>query len=756
MKEQFRGIFIPSIIVAILIFTSTNLIINAENIDNTLLKKEDYISEKTQLSFAAFTDTHIGVRHQNPYWRSADYLNLIGKDLVDSTNKLDFAINLGDIIHRTTGHVNGEELPWHVNQYYNNMKAYYVSNINLPFHVTLGNHDINDYYLNEDNPHNLTKSIVDELSMNNPVYAMMRDGILFLFLSEVSYVQWTHPVQYEWIEYMTKTYPDSTTIILTHNAIEDTTIKDNWDPYRAKQDMEWWDNLFRNNPQIKMWMHGHNHMKDWYVGDKSTGLLHPVRDFGHEILFSTPYPQMEWSPRDEEDRIVIYNISSTGVETGTWENNGKGGKWISGYIHSWQVPTTFNPNAEDWYAFPMFLQDNETQITDMKILSPDITLQLIGTVPMELFYDSRMEAPSGKPHAPEVIVSFGNDRNGNVVWQDPGMKVEGPCGITFPPKKPYHDAMQEDGRSGQPYHSFPMGTICAAVPGQTYNFTMTAKSTLGEGRFELNVSCTDWGTKSQFSVLTNSESQVLSHTFESNSETIHGIYTVPDDIDAWFLQGNLSFLDSTYYEISLFSVKRERCSDLTEDFHLCLSGNWFNSTGPIEEDKAVNFSINPQVLCNNDGVINFTTQINGNRYGMVNLVYHEPILLSRNARFKVNSYTDDVFNLTLTKTISRNSPVKSIIWNSELFKKHPIATELIFRLLFHGRIGKLLEYIFKDATAEFKMLPFSTDSMYNKINISADDCSGIKHIGENGNIWLTCNCPLDNEIRYVEVILPSK
>ena len=91
------------------------------------------------------------------------------------------------------------------------MKAYLVSNINIPFHCILGNHDLIDYQKNRDNPFNLTLSLIDELSLNNPVYAMMRDGILFLIAPELGYVQWTHPVIYEWIEFMTEQYRNKTT-----------------------------------------------------------------------------------------------------------------------------------------------------------------------------------------------------------------------------------------------------------------------------------------------------------------------------------------------------------------------------------------------------------------------------------------------------------------------------------------------------------------------------------------------------------------
>lgn len=698
-----------------------------------------------QLSFAAFSDTHIGAKYQYffriPRFAMAEHLDRIGEDLIENTNLLDFAVHLGDIVNHNTAQVNGLGLPEIVNQYKNNLKEYLISNVNLPFHCVIGNHDINDYEMNEDDPHNLTKSLIDELSMNNPVHAMMREGILFLVIPELGYAQWTHPILYEWIEYMTNQYKESTTIILCHQAIEDTTFEDLNEPYRGKQDMDWWANLFQVNPQIKMWIHGHNHLLDWYFGNQSSGYSYPIRYFGHEMAFSAPYSQLDWGNYHEEDRIVIYNITSSSISTSTWENNGNDGYWVPEYINSWNVSTSYNQNAKNWYSFPMFLQDNETQLTDMKLLSPNITLQLIGTKPMELFYDAKMESPSGWSN--ETILGFGNDTFNNVKWNKPGMKVYGPTILTFPEKFPYnyllnhsifsnflkkvinrypnfiiilkrikeflHNTNQEDGRSGQPYQCFPMGTICTAVPGQTYNFTIVGKSKIPNGKIKLDVSCCDWGTKSQYSVLNGSKSQVLSHTFNSSYETIYGSYTVPKNKNAWFLQGSLSFLDENEYEISLFSIKRDKCSNTTDNFHLLLSNKWYNISNTLKEDESFNFTIDPQYLCDEEGIINFTAFIDGNRYGMVNIIYREPLLLGRNARFKIQNISNKVLNISLVKKISRSSNV-------------------------------------------FKMIPFSTDPIYSNIDIIAEDESGKVNYGRNGNLWLSCNCPEENPLN-VKIIL---
>ena len=49
----------------------------------------------------------------------------------------------------------------------------------------------------------------------------------------------------------------------------------------------------------------------------------------------------------------------------------------------------------------------------------------------------------------------------------------------------------------------------------------------------------------------------------------------------------------------------------------------------------------------------------------------------------------------------------------------PKITELFARFLMCGITGKILNEIFKGKTAEFKMFPFSTDSIYDNINITS-------------------------------------
>jgi hypothetical protein len=75
---------------------------------------------------------------------------------------------------------------------------------------------------------------------------------------------------------------------------------------------------------------------------------------------------------------------------------------------------------------------------------------------------------------------------------------------------------------------FAVGTTPAAAPGGSYTVTMKAKSKSGNGKFKLTMSCSDWGTKSQYSTLAGSSREVMSHTFGPKKRTVTGTYTAPE------------------------------------------------------------------------------------------------------------------------------------------------------------------------------------------------------------------------------------
>ena len=249
---------------------------------------------------------------------------------MDRTLPCEFVVHLGDGAFNATAFVNGVGLPDNLkSNYKNNLKAFLISHLNLPLHYVGGNIDLTDYSHgpglpgHDNDPFVLMKTYINETELNNYPYAFMRNGILFLAVPEMDFEPWTRPATCEWLEFMTTHYHDATTIILSHQAIEDTTPADGaQDSYRGQQDQAWWASLFQRNPQIKMFLHGHNHMAGWYQGSESSGFSRPVQNFGHEMVFASPFPGMSWIvDYNLVDATVIFTISpevhhGEGVEAG--------------------------------------------------------------------------------------------------------------------------------------------------------------------------------------------------------------------------------------------------------------------------------------------------------------------------------------------------------------------------------------------------------------------------------------------------------
>jgi hypothetical protein len=651
-----------------------------------------------KMHFAVFTDTHVGQHNRSPQWDFAQHLDKLADDIMDHTLPCEFVVHLGVGAFNSTAHVNGVGLPENMQgDKKNTLKDFLISHVNVPFHYVGGNIDLTDYSNNpgpkghEHDPFVLMKTYINETELNNYPYAFMRNGILFLAVPEMDFEPWTRPATCEWLEFMTTHYHGATTIILAHQAIEDTTPADGaQNSYRGEQDQDWWASLFRRNPQIKMYMHGHNHLTAWYQGSRSSGFSQPVQDFGHEMVFAAPMPGMSWiTDHNPVDSVAIFTIAAGFITAKAWKQNGTQGKWSAGFDHTWATETTFDPDAEDWYSFPFLIQDGETQQTDMKVLSGKTTLQLVGTAPMELFYDPYMETKG--IHVNENLLAFDDDVNGKVSPTTPGMTVHGPHTLRFPPKTEW-DRYCHDGHGGPPYRMFACGTTPAAAPGGAYLVTMRARARAGTGRVKVTLSCSDWGTKSQFSTLAGSADEVIAHSFGSDYEPVTGVYTAPTVDNAWFVQGSLEFENQTDVDVSYFSIKRTQTSDTTDDFSVMLNNKPYAVAGTLRRFETREFPVSPVDLADANGVIRLKASIKGNHYGMARLIHRGPLLMGRNARYRVNGVEGNTFDITLTGKLSGFENV-------------------------------------------FKMFPFSTK--YGGVSVETAGGSGEHHVSQNKNQWLT-------------------
>ena len=160
--------------------------------------------------------------------------------------------------------------------------------------------------------------------------------------------------------------------------------------------------------------------------------------------------------------------------------------------------------------------------------------------------------------------------------------------------------------------------------------------------------------------------------------------------------------------MTYFSIKRTQTSDATEDFQIALNGKSYAAAGKLARFKTKEFPISPVDLANQDGVIALKASIKGNHYGMANLIYRGPILMGRNARYKVNSIDKNAFDLTLTTKLSGFENV-------------------------------------------FKMFPFSTK--YGGVDVGRSDGAGEHHASTNKNQWITSD--LAAGLRRLRITYPK-
>ena len=152
----------------------------------------------------------------------------------------------------------------HHNDHHNNLDPYkarkdWVDIIQggcgqVPFYYVLGNHELRS---NEDADPEMRSNIMGSTTCR-PYYSFDMQGIHFISFPELIRAIYITEEEWDWLELDLALNRDKTTIILSHNNIIGTTTG-NVPGYRGIMDSERMLQIFKKNPNIVSWMHGHNH-----------------------------------------------------------------------------------------------------------------------------------------------------------------------------------------------------------------------------------------------------------------------------------------------------------------------------------------------------------------------------------------------------------------------------------------------------------------------------------------------------------------
>jgi hypothetical protein len=371
------------------------------------------------------------------------------------------------------------------------------------------------------------------------------------------------------------------------------------------------------------------------------------------------------------------DISSAAIEWRLWKHDGGGaGFWndpnamVQPSIYEWNITTSFDANAEDWYSVPVFLQDGETQILDSKVFSENITLELIGSEKRELFTNPELDFFSD--YAGLGFVGFyGEDPSRALNFDDGVMRVAGPRNIEFPSRYP-DDRMWDGGKSGQMKNWLFHGSVPQLVPGAEYEIVLTARANVPAG-LQVKVKSTDWTNQNQYEILSSSESTIIDVTVDATLRTYTGTYTAPNDPNVWFMTGELEFVDSVSYEIHSFSIKRIATSDVSENYNLKVNNDWYNSIGNLNKYQYQEFTLSPDKIADDNGKINFLSNIDGSKSGMARVIYRNPVFV-RGGLIRINSFLNGDFDITVVEDVSSDK------WKDLSLKLLPLDNEVTFSL----------------------------------------------------------------------------
>ena len=590
---------------------------------------------------------------------SSDTYNSLFDDIYSDTvnfGKLDFWVAQGDEATSLKNCIEAWEIVQ--NRYYQLVPTTLL--------LTQGNHDIYAYIGDENYPsgwhprpydNNLWITL-NETNNMRATHAIYQQGILFLFIGDKGEHRILPYGQKVWLEHLTSLYPDTTTIIFSHEGQrDDEHTWPNAGGYGFYNDEDWWRDFFKRKPQIELWINGHGHSYNnphniysvLYNQDPLTFILVP--GFQNETDDKIGY----LSINEDELRFKLWDVSN------------------DSFSDDWLITTftTFNGSEKGWISFPMFLEDEEKQWFDNKILSPDITLQLVGWHDREMF--SNPNLTWFDQHFDIDWLYFGNDIeeqvrqwNGETIPYGPDgepsgvLSIDGGGFITFPHKNsvgyaPWDTYQKNIDQGGNCYsHIGCSYEMFGQQPqGAAYDVLLTIKTDNGTGRVKLTMDCSE--KYDIYKKIPGSSKIVIDTDVNETYQTYQGNFIIPNK-EISIINGKIECEDSEgvdWYNISYISIIRNATGEDTKDFHLKLGKSWYNSSGILNDCEYDNFLVNPLQLMN-ESIVDVYAQINGNKKGFARLIYKTPVLMARNGNFKLNQiyYDSNIYNITAENRLS--------------------------------------------------------------------------------------------------------
>jgi len=620
---------------------------------------EEVDKEESNLNFACVTDQHYGFSNK----RIPLFDNVTINDWMynPSLPELDFVFSsLGDWISDNRG----KKPPWD-NPYYCIQK---ITENNcdfqkIPYFFIFGNHDLTNFeYMDDGNHLKKMDSLRSISGLNENNYAFLYNNVLFICLGQTTVLSEISNFQKSWLQYLCEKYQEKTTVILTHQAIINTTGKDdgrsttwNGNDYRTYNNMSFWKNFFEKNPQIKLYLHGHlekafnstyfNFQNEtWDDNCLFVNVVSNGREYTHKKKL-----QESWS--------LIVEISDSYISIKNWDS--KNNKFIS--IKKTGIPfnrtgmrNNVTNSGMEWFSIPQHCIDGEKWRWKNYIIAEKYNIELVGSNFTELLDNNDLsgchESDETKGKNTKLFwYSISGDHNANnkktgekdgYISINDGNFIEIADKPTIPQKF-------IDGKA-------PFNTALA-IPNKTYVFSCKLKAIKNSGYADLLISIPSYKNISNY-VLENHKilTNILVEDYYKNFSVT---FSLPDNKNMWYINPkirfhkvndflnyyffrlfdfkyNFTFDYNTTFIIDSWSLKMLGDSDFTENFSISINNQSYIKKGILENNSNFTFELNNTIMNNN---LDFNCSIDGNKIGFIRLIYSNPLLVSDDVSFGIKN-----------------------------------------------------------------------------------------------------------------------
>ncbi|HOQ32499.1 MAG TPA: metallophosphoesterase family protein [Candidatus Hydrogenedens sp.] len=368
------------------------------------------------------SDAHLG--WNNPKQPSVEILKENLQNILSAFPDLNLVIDTGDAHHNTAKEENLAEWVQVISEGCGAVPLFYVP----------GNHEIS--HNNREN-RELRSAHMGSLPCR-PYYSFSLRGIHFISLPQMMSANYVSQEALEWVRLDLKAHKDETTLILSHNALKGTTCPGDDTGYRMVANSEEIISLLRDNPQVILWMHGHNHTweitprwQKWFVSNGRFGGFPPQEAFGGERIGG-----------------IYFEINREGIHIRAWSSSDK--KFFdeidTKYQHlngSIPTSTSYDINKLPSIAYGVGLSRNGQKTPVYRhYIGKDVQTQVFFMGVDDVWFNENSnltaygERPSGGKMLPAIdVIPYGNKKEIQWQWDNPGLLLSlgnGSAGVMTP------------------------------------------------------------------------------------------------------------------------------------------------------------------------------------------------------------------------------------------------------------------------------------------------------------------------------------